>query len=124
MILAFAAPSGGHSTALPASISPRRRVIALAGKAGSGKSTAAKHLIERHGYAQGKFARALKEMTRAFLRYRGVDDATIERMIEGDLKEVPSDHMMQRSPRYFMQRIGTEFGRELINPDLWVDTEM
>jgi len=128
MLMTLAAPSGGHATALPSSRTvapaPRPRVIALAGKAGSGKSTAAKYLIERHGYRNGKFARALKEMTRAFLRYRGADEFTIERMVEGNLKEVPSPLLNGRSPRYWMQRLGTEFGRELIDQNLWVDTEM
>lgn len=99
-------------------------IIGFCGHAGSGKSEASKFLVEKHGFKKGKFAGALKEMTRAFLRYRGVDDETIERMIEGDLKEVPSEKLGGRSPRYFMIHIGTEFGRDLIHPDLWVETEM
>lgn len=120
------APSGSNDTALPPPIplSPRPRVLALCGKAGSGKSEAARYLIRNHSYQNGKFARALKEMLRAFLRYRGVDEATIERMIEGDLKELPSPWLNGRSPRQFMQFLGTEFGREKIHKDLWVDTEM
>lgn len=121
------APSGSHDTPLPPIVTPKQprpRVLALCGKAGSGKSEAARHLIGNHQYKNGKFARALKEMTRAFLRYRGVADLTIEEMIEGGLKELPSPHLNGRSPRYFMQRLGTEFGREEIHQDLWVDTEM
>lgn len=120
------APSGSHDTPLP-SITPARprpRVLALCGKAGSGKSTAARHLIDRHGFRNGKFARALKEMTRTFLRYRGVAEPVIEEMVEGSLKEVASPYFNGRSPRYFMQRLGTEFGREQIDRDLWVHTEM
>ena len=57
------------------------------------------------------------------LRYRGVRDDVIERMVEGDLKETPTDHLNGRSPRHAMITLGTEWGRDLIHPDLWVDTE-
>jgi hypothetical protein len=102
---------------------PQQRIVAFAGLAGSGKSTAARYLIEQHGFERGKFATGLKEMTRAYLRVRQVDETTIERMIEGDLKEVPHPALEGRTPRYFMQRLGTEFGRDLIAVDVWVNTE-
>ncbi|MHC2291850.1 hypothetical protein [Bradyrhizobium barranii] len=65
-------------------------VIGLKGLIGSGKTTVARHLIENHGFVRGRFAGALKDMLRAYLRYRRCDEATIERMIDGDLKEQPS----------------------------------
>lgn len=89
------------------------QVVALCGLAGSGKSTAADHLVERFGYTRVKFADPIKDMLRAI----GLDD----RHIEGDLKEVPSDLLMKRTPRYAMQRLGTEWGRGLIGPDFWVN---
>jgi hypothetical protein len=98
-------------------------IVGISGEIGSGKSTAAEILIEQ-GYIRGKFAGALKDMLRALLRYRGADDETIERMIEGDLKEKSTRLLNGRSPRYAMQTLGTEWGRDLIHPDLWVDTEM
>lgn len=107
----------------PIAVKDEKIVIAFTGKAGAGKSTAADHLIAEHGFARIKFARALKEMLRTFLRYRGVNEVTIERMVEGDLKEVPSPHLNGRTPRYAMVTLGTEWGRDLIHPDLWVDTE-
>ena len=78
-------------------------IIGIRGAAGAGKSTAAKHLIERYGFKNGKFSGALKAMLRTFLRYRGVDEETIERMIEGDLKEVPSPHLNGATPRWAMR---------------------
>lgn len=98
-------------------------VVGLTGLAGSGKSTAAERLISRHGFERGKFANALKEMLRTLLRYRGADEAMIERMIEGDLKEVRASLLGGRTPRYAMQTLGTEWGRDVIDADLWVDTE-
>jgi hypothetical protein len=98
-------------------------IIGICGEAGSGKSTAAAIFLDK-GYARGKFAGALKEMLRTYLRYRGVGEETIEDMIEGDLKELPSPLLNGKTPRWAMQSLGTEWGRDCIHPDLWVDTEM
>ncbi|MFC2252523.1 deoxynucleotide monophosphate kinase [Labrys portucalensis] len=98
------------------------KVVGFGGVAGSGKSTAAKGL-EAYGFRRAKFAGALKEMLRALLRYRGASPRTIERMLEGDLKETPSRFLNGATPRRAMQTLGTEWGRDLIDPNLWVDTE-
>jgi hypothetical protein len=94
-------------------------IIGIAGEAGSGKGTTADVLLER-GFTRGKFANALKEMFRALLRYQGVED--IERYVEGDLKELPSPYLNNKSPREFMQGIG-QWGREFGGEDFWVDIE-
>jgi DNA polymerase III delta prime subunit len=102
------------------------RIIAFSGPAGAGKSTAAKILAERHGYEHAMFAGALKAMFRTYLEYRSIgrmSQWTVERMIEGDLKEVPQKALCGRTPRQFMVWLGTEFGRDLIHPDFWVETE-
>lgn len=87
------------------------RIIALSGPAGSGKSTAAAHLVDK-GYTLVKFAGPLKAMCRAV----GLTDEHID----GDLKERPLDWLQGKSPRQFMQRLGTEFGRDCIGPHFWV----
>lgn len=87
------------------------RIVALAGLAGSGKSTTAEYLIANHGYTRLKFAGPLKAMCRAI--------GMTETMIEGAEKELPCVWLSGRSPRYFMQRLGGDFGRDLIGPDLW-----
>lgn len=89
----------------------RRRVVAFTGLAGSGKSTAALHLVEQ-GWARVRFAGPLKAMMAAL--------GLSEREIEGDLKEQPCDLLAGKTPRYAMQTIGTEWGREIIAPDLWI----
>jgi hypothetical protein len=91
-------------------------LIALVGLAGSGKSTAAKYLTANHGYRVEKFAGPLKDMLRAF----GLTEAHIE----GDLKEAPCDLLGGRTPRYAMQTLGTEWGRDLIHPSLWTGAWM
>lgn len=95
------------------------RLIGLAGFAGSGKSAAAEYLARQHGFERVRFAGALKSMMRALLRDAGVPRRERERMIEGDLKEEPSDILLGRSPREAMQWLGTEWGRDLFGPDLW-----
>lgn len=86
-------------------------VVAFIGPAGCGKSTAAGHLVE-HGYSLLKFAHPIKEMLRAL----GLED----RHLEGDKKESQCDLLGGVSPRRAMQTLGTEWGRKLIHPELWV----
>lgn len=90
---------------------PSPRIIALSGPAGSGKSTAAAALQDK-GYTLVKFAAPLKDMSRAI----GLSDE----YIEGNLKERPLDWLQGKSPRQFMQLLGTEFGRDCIGPHFWV----
>ncbi|MFG1370674.1 deoxynucleotide monophosphate kinase [Xanthobacter oligotrophicus] len=86
-------------------------LIGFAGRAGAGKTTAARHLIERHGFERVRFAGPLKEMMRAL--------GCTEDEIDGTRKEVPCDLLGGRTPRQAMQWLGTEWGREMIAPDLW-----
>jgi len=87
-------------------------IIALVGLAGSGKSVAAAHLVDRYDARVEKFAGPLKDMMRAL--------GLTEREIEGDAKENPCDLLLGATPRHAMRTIGTEWGREMIHPDLWV----
>lgn len=88
-----------------------RRLIAFTGPAGSGKSTAALHLVAVHGFTRVHFAEPLKRMLAAL----GVTPAELD----GDRKETPCSLLCGRTPRWAMQSLGTEWGRELIGPDLW-----
>jgi hypothetical protein len=86
-------------------------VVALSGAAGSGKSTAAQYLVDMHGYTRVRFAGPLKAAMAAL--------GLSARHIEGDLKEVPCDLLCGKTPRYAMQTIGTEWGRNIIGPTFW-----
>jgi len=87
-------------------------LVGLAGLDGSGKTTAAQTLIDA-GWHRVKFAAPIKEMIRVI----GMTD----RHIEGDLKDIPCDILGGRTPRHAMQTLGTEWGRDLVYTDLWVD---
>lgn len=95
-------------------------VVAFTGPAGCGKSTAA-DALEEVGFARVKFAAPLKAMLRAFYGACGLTEDEIERRIEGDLKEEPCALLGGKTPRFAMQTLGTEWGRVMIAPDLWVN---
>lgn len=88
------------------------KVVGLIGRLGSGKTTAADYLVEQYGFSRIKFADPLKDMLRAI----GLTDDHIE----GDLKEEPCDLLMGQTPRHAMQTLGTEWGRNCIDQNLWV----
>jgi hypothetical protein len=99
------------------------RLIGLAGPAQSGKSTTA-DAITSFGYTRLRFADPIKRALRAILEASGMTPATITRHLDGDLKEAPLDVLEGRTARYAMQTLGTEWGRELIGPNLWVNITM
>lgn len=86
------------------------KVVAFTGLAGAGKSTAADILVRR-GYSRVKFAGPLKAMMRAI--------GLTESQIEGKDKERPTRLLRGNTPRYAMQRLGCEWGRDLIGEDFW-----
>jgi hypothetical protein len=91
------------------------KLIGLMGRMGTGKSTVADILHVEYGYQRSKFSQTLKDM---MLCIPGVTDE----MIEGRLKEVPNMIFGGRTPRYAMQKLGTEWGRDMMDPDIWVDS--
>lgn len=97
------------------------QVIGITGRKRHGKDTVARELTLK-GFAIVRFADPLKNMIRAFYQTHEVSADIIERKIEGDLKEVPCDLLGGKTPRHAMQTLGTEWGRNLIDQNLWVDS--
>jgi len=89
------------------------RLIGIAGKAGSGKDTAGAHLVEHHGFEQYAFANPIRAMLAALGAFPASD------LIDRDTKEVVIG-WLGKSPRQMAQTLGTEWGRELVHPQLWV----
>ncbi len=101
-----------------------KSLIGLVGRKGSGKDTAAVALMNE-GYHMAKFAGALKEMVRSYLYYLGVHDDAATAMIENaQVKEIASDYFRGKTPRFVMQTLGTEWGRDTIGQDIWVNACM
>lgn len=79
------------------------QVIALLGKINSGKTTCAKYLEQKYGFTRLSFASPLKEMLvkAGILTWQDIENKTT-------------------FAREMMQKIGTDFVRNQIDPDFWV----
>ena len=88
---------------------------------GAGKSTVADMLVREHGFVRVKMADGLKAMLRSLLAYQNLPLCKIDEMIEGGLKHQQSAFLFSKSPRYAMQTLGTEWGRDCMGEDFWVE---
>ncbi|ARU23029.1 membrane protein [Ralstonia solanacearum] len=88
-------------------------LIGLAGPAGVGKDTAAGYLRAAHSFRQIAFADPIRAMLLAAF-------PTLERrdFEHGRKEEILPD--LNKSPRQLMQLLGTEWGRNLVHPEIWV----
>lgn len=91
----------------------------VTGRKFHGKDTTAGVFVA-NGYVQMRFADPIKEMLRAYYRLFKLSDEEIEARIEGPLKETPCPYLAGRTPRYAMQTLGTEWGRQMMAPDFWI----
>lgn len=96
-------------TAAPAGEQAPKRLIGIMGLARVGKDTATAHLCDTYGMESYAFADPIKSML------TGVFGDLFR---DGD-REAPID-WLGKSPRQLMQTLGTEWGREIVHPDLWV----
>lgn len=87
------------------------RIIGVCGYKGSGKSEVAKYLIEKHNFVRFPFAAPLKQML--------ITLGLTQEDVDGADKEKPSKLLGGKTPRWAMQTLGTEWGRKLIDHDLW-----
>lgn len=101
-------------------------IVGLVGFIGAGKGTVADLLVERHGFIKESFANSVKDAVSAVF---GWDRA----LLEGDTPESRAwreqdDEFWSKklgkpfSPRLALQLMGTEAGRDVFHPDLWVHT--
>jgi hypothetical protein len=89
---------------------------------GSGKTEMTNVLVNQHGYAPVKFAGTLKDMLRFLLTGAlGISLEETFRYTDGDLKETPIPFFGMKSCRWMMQTLGTDWGRNLISPTIWID---
>lgn len=88
-------------------------LIGLCGAAGSGKDSAAEILATRHGFAKFAFADPLYESVSA------ITGLTIDELKDRSRKENTLG-WISYSPRRLLQSLGTEWGRDMIHPDIWI----
>jgi hypothetical protein len=88
------------------------KIIGIAGRAGSGKDTVADFLKEVAHFKSVAFAEPIRAGMRAIL---GLED----KHFQHPDKEVVLEQF-GKSPREMMQTLGTQWGRECVNKDLWL----
>lgn len=87
----------------------------------SGKTFTAEYLMHKHHFILHKFAAPMKAMLWELFKALDLPPA---RCLEGDLKETPLPQLGGKTPRFAHQSIGTEWGRKMIDEDLWVRIAM
>lgn len=90
-------------------------IVGLSGRAGAGKSTAAKHLASL-GFAHHSFAAPLKEAAKLIF---SLTDA----QVYGDQKAI-IDPFWRMTPRAILQLLGTECLRNGFSDDVWIRSLM
>ena len=87
-------------------------LIGLIGSKGAGKTTAAQILCLKHKFVIEPLAKPLKDMLKVILP----DEAFLRNNIEE-----PLSILQGKSPRYAMQTLGAEWGRNCLGRDFWLD---
>lgn len=86
-------------------------IVLLTAKARSGKDTAASVFVE-HGYTQLSFAEPIREFIIKICGFKDLEELDLK-------KNTPQEILGGQTPRYAMQTLGTEWGRDTINTKLW-----
>ena len=101
-------------------------LIGIVGLIGSGKDTAAEHLVTQHGYIRDSFAKSLKDAVSAMFNWD-------REMLEGNTessrhwREQPDTFWSEKfgkpvTPRWVLQHFGTEVMRGNMYDAIWVDS--
>lgn len=89
------------------------RIIGLMGAAGSGKSTVAQYLAGRYDGRRYSFAEPLKQLAMRTLGF------TLAQCYGTQAEKEAIDPRYGFSPRWFLQRLGTEGCRSVFGDDFW-----
>jgi hypothetical protein len=103
-------------------------IVGLIGFIGAGKGTVADLLVDRHDFVKESYANSVKDACATIFGWN-------RSMLEGDTpgsrawREQPDAWWSEKfgrefSPRLALQLMGTEAGRDVFHPDLWVHTVM
>jgi len=89
-------------------------IIGITGRARSGKDTLANILSSQYGYQRLAFADPIREFVGELT---GIAPYLLR---DTPLKERPIPRLGGVTPREMMQTLGTEWGRNMVYPDIWV----
>jgi hypothetical protein len=104
------------------------RLIGFTAAARSGKDSAANYLIDEHNFTRVAFADPIRQILHALnpiVVCFGLCDEAMKRV-----QDVVSCHgwdeakVLYPEIRYLLQRLGTEAGRNILGPNVWVDLAM
>jgi len=109
--------------------SKRKQWVALTGLAGSGKNAIAEHLVEQYGYTQLGFADAIRDAALALNPLVPIDMGHNGELIKSTMRlttlidSLGWEHAKRSVPevRELLQRLGTDVGRDVISPEVWID---
>lgn len=90
-------------------------IIGIAGPARSGKNETAKYLQKYHAFYEDSFAAPIRTACMATLGIKTLDELDV-------IKQDPHPLLGNKTPREFMQKMGTEFGRQMIWEPIWVES--
>lgn len=90
-------------------------VVGLTGPAGCGKDTVGEILVEDHGFVTHSFAKPIKQMVCALL------DEPLSKWADRQWREHKMPRFCDATPRELAQTLGTEWGRDCIHPDIWLN---
>jgi hypothetical protein len=105
---------------------PRVEVVGLSGWARSGKDTVADYLVENYGFTKMSFAEPMRE---ALTRLNPLIHVSVDQVYSYTAELVQAlehstwEDLKSKSPqiRPYLQRFGTEVGRQMFGEDFWVD---
>lgn len=97
-------------------------MIGLTGPGGVGKTTTAEALtiISPH-WSVLNIGTPIKDMLAAFYTNYGLESDEIDRRLHGNLKRHPCPMLCGKSPTHALQTLGTEWGRQLLGEDIWLN---
>jgi len=103
-------------------------IIGLVGLIGAGKGTVADILVDKHGFIKESFANSVKDSVSVVFGWNRemLEGATSE---SREWREKPDKFWSEKfgkefSPRMALQLMGTEAGRDVFHPDLWIFTAL